>query len=131
MNIKRIEKKENIIELRPAYDSAKSFYKKAMLKVSSAQYIDVNGYIVRDTITKIDLYSYNTLVLTIYKDIQKHAKDVYVLYKNILNDDLYSKTTLRHVKECLKTYYFHDVYSSIFDTCNYKKDIIFKNCLWM
>lgn len=131
MNIKRIEKKENIIELRPCYDSTKSFYKKAMLKVSSAQYIDVNGYIVRDTITKIDLYSYNTLVLSIYKDIQKHAKDVYVLYKNILNDDLYSKTTLRHVKECLKTYYYNDVYTNIFDTCNYKKDIIFKNCLWM
>lgn len=72
--------------LEPLYDSRKSFYNKA--------YIVRVGNLIR-------LYSYNTLVLEI-------GKDYYKLNKNINEDLLFSNTTLRHIKETLKQFYYRD-----------------------
>lgn len=71
------------IELKPIYDNAKSFYKKA--------------YIVKkDNVIK--LYSYKTLVCVILNGNR------YQLNYNIDSDLLFSNTTLRHIKEFLKQY---------------------------
>lgn len=82
--------------LIPLYDNRKSFYNKA--------------YIVRIENT-IRLYSYNTLVLEI-------EKDYYRLNKSINEKLLFSSTTLRHIKETLKQFYYRD------DRTLTKKDII-------
>ena len=116
------------IDLHPCYDGAKSFYKKAYLKIASLKEIDQNGYIVRDAMISIDLYSYDTKVLTIFKDIQKHKKDAYILYTPIddcyYNDEYYTRTTMRHVRECLKQYYFNDTITSLLECTNYKRQQI-------
>ena len=72
--------------LMPLYDSRKSFYNKA--------------YIVRIG-NMIRLYSYNTLVLEV-------GQNYYKLNKSINEKLLFSKTTLRHIKECLKQFYYKD-----------------------
>lgn len=69
-------------ELKPVYDNAKSFYKKA--------------YILYEN-NVIKLYSYNTLVCVI-------MNKRYKLNYNIDTDLLFSNTTLRHIKEFLKQY---------------------------
>ena len=87
---------ENKSYLVPLYDSRKSFYNKA--------------YIVRiDSI--ICLYSYDTLVLEI-------GQDYYKLNKSINEKLLFSNTTLRHIKECLKQFYYKN------DKILTKKEII-------
>lgn len=82
--------------LMPLYDSRKSFYNKA--------------YIVRIGNT-IRLYSYDTLVLEV-------GQDYYKLNKNINDELLFSNTTLRHIKETLKQFYYKD------DRTLTKKEII-------
>ena len=72
--------------LIPIYDTRKSFYDKA--------YIIRIGNIIR-------LYSYNTLVLEV-------GQDYYKLNKAIDEKLLFSNTTLRHMKECLKQFYYKD-----------------------
>ena len=72
--------------LIPIYDNRKSFYNKA--------------YIVRGN-NLIRLYSYDTLVLEI-------GKDCYKLNKLINEKLLFSNTTLRHIKETLKQFYYKD-----------------------
>ena len=70
----------------PIYDTRKSFYNKA--------------YIIRiDDL--IRLYSYDTLVLEV-------GQDYYKLNKKIDKDLLFSNTTLRHIKEALKQFYYKD-----------------------
>jgi len=72
-------------ELLPVYDSRKSFYKKAIIEEENEN-------------TK--LYSYNTLVCTLsHNDI--------ILNDNIDQSLLFSNTTLRHIKEFLKQFYFN------------------------
>jgi hypothetical protein len=63
-------------ELRPVYDSRKSFYGKARVEINDGD---------------IELISYNTRVAVIHGDI--HVARVY---------DTYSATTLRHIKDFLK-----------------------------
>lgn len=63
-------------ELQAIYDSRKSFYSKALVEFSTSQ---------------VDLYSYGTLVATVYPE--KHKAKIY---------DTYSATTLRHIKEFLQ-----------------------------
>ena len=75
---------ENKEYLVPLYDNRKSFYNKA--------------YIVRIG-SMIRLYSYNTLVLEI-------GQDYYKLNKSINEKLLFSNTTLRHIKEALKQFYY-------------------------
>lgn len=87
---------ENQEFLEPIYDTRKSFYNKA--------------YIIRVG-NIICLYSYNTLVLEI-------GRDYYKLNKNVNDDLLFSNTTLRHIKETLKQFYYKD------DKILTKKDII-------
>ena len=77
---------ENKEYLVPIYDTRKSFYNKA--------YITRVGNMVR-------LYSYNTIVLEI-------GQGYYKLNKSIDDKLLYSNTTLRHIKECLKQYYYNN-----------------------
>lgn len=72
--------------LMPIYDNRKSFYNKA--------YIVRVGDLVR-------LYSYNTLVLEI-------GKGFYKLNKSIDEKLLFSNTTLRHIKETLKQFYYRE-----------------------
>lgn len=67
--------------LQPIFDTRKSFYNKA--------------YIIRDY-GLIELYSYNTLALSI-----DTLKGTYKLNYNINTSLLFSNTTLRHIKECL------------------------------
>lgn len=67
--------------LKPVFDTRKSFYNKA--------------YIIRNY-GRIELYSYNTLVLSI-----NTLDSTYTLNYNINTSLLFSNTTLRHIKECL------------------------------
>ena len=107
-----MEIKEKI--LYPEYDNAKSFYGKATIK---KYYNDSNR------LQKIELYSYNTLVLTI-------ANSKYNLNYNIDKKLLFSNTTLRHIKECLKQYFWIHTNEELSKTYN-KKDIIkYNNTEW-
>ena len=72
--------------LVPIYDARKSFYNKA--------YIVRIGDLIR-------LYSYNTLVLEV-------GKGFYKLNKSIDEKLLFSSTTLRHIKETLKQFYYKE-----------------------
>lgn len=82
-----------IFELTPICDKAKSFYNKAEVKEFTV-----------DNKKELQLYSYNTLVCTI-----KNSEKI-ELNKNIDESLLFSQTTLRHIKEFLKQfYYFSDV----------------------
>ena len=87
---------ENKSYLMSIYDTRKSFYNKA--------------YIVRIG-NIIYLYSYDTLVLEI-------GKDYYKLNKSNNEKLLFSNTTLRHIKETLKQFYYRD------DKTLTKKEII-------
>lgn len=72
-------------ELLPIYDSKKSFYHKAIIEEENEN---------------IKLYSYNTLVCTLsHNDI--------ILNDNIDQSLLFSNTTLRHIKEFLKQFYYN------------------------
>ena len=72
-------------ELLPIYDSRKSFYNKATVEEERG-------------IKK--LYSYNTLVCTLsHNDI--------ILNNNVDELLLFSNTSLRHIKEFLKQFYFN------------------------
>lgn len=73
---------KKLFELKPKYDSGKSFYKKA--------FIEINNNALNRT---IKLYSYETLVMTI-------SKKTIRFYKNVN----YNQTTMRHIRECLKQY---------------------------
>lgn len=87
---------ENKEYITPIYDTRKSFYNKAYI-------IRINNI--------IRLYSYDTLVLEI-------GKDYYKLNKLINEKLLFSSTTLRHIKETLKQFYYKD------DKTLTKKEII-------
>lgn len=67
-----------LVELKPIYDSRKSFYGKAQVMIKK---------------DKLELYSYDTLVAEIERDSNK--------CKVFLDGDggLYSPTTLRHIKD--------------------------------
>ena len=82
--------KENKKELLPVFENVKSYYKKAEVK----RYYNKNNIIV-----KYELLSYNTIVL-IYKESKIK------LNKNIKKELLTSQTTLRHIKEFIKQYYY-------------------------
>lgn len=64
-------------ELKPVYNTQKSFYGKA---------------IVKDTVNGMELYSYNTLVAKL------ESGTVYVTH----NDTYLSQTTLKHIKEFIQ-----------------------------
>jgi len=82
--------KESKKELIPVFENVKSYYKKAEVKKYYNKY---------NVIVKYELLSYNTLVLT-YKDSKiKLNKDINI---NLLM----SKTTLRHIKEFIKQFYY-------------------------
>lgn len=81
-------------DLKTIYDGQVSFYGKAQVDESDG---------------KLSLYSYDTLVCTI-------EGDGYILNYDVEDKYLFSKTTLKHIKEFLKQYYKYDVWT--------KKDII-------
>lgn len=78
-------------ELKTIYDNAKSFYNKASVK----RYYNKN-----ELVYKIELISYKTSILYIQNN------KLYFNYKNINNKNIYSMTTLRHIKEFIKQYYY-------------------------
>ena len=82
---------EKIKELKPIYEDVKSYYKKAHVKFYYNDY---------DIITKIELISYYTSICYI------NNSKIYFNYKNINNDRIYTATTLRHIKEFIKQYYY-------------------------
>lgn len=82
--------KTNKKELLCIYDTAKSFYNKANIK----------RYYKKELVYKIELISYKTSILYI-KD-----NKLYFNYKNIDNKKIYTNTTLRHIKEFIKQYYY-------------------------
>ena len=82
--------KESKKELTPIYENVKSYYNKAEVKSYYNKY---------NIITKYELLSYNTLVLT-YKDSKIE------LNKKINKELLTSQTTLRHIKEFIKQHYY-------------------------
>lgn len=85
-----IKKEVNII--KPIYDNAKSFYNKCY----EIKYLNN-----KNIITRYDLFSYTTLIMTL--------KDNKIIFydKDINNKDIYSKTTLRHIKEYIKQKYYY------------------------
>ena len=90
--------KKNVTYLKPIYDRQKSFYKKAY-------FIENNEM--------IQLFSYDTLVLTYFK-----SDDSYLL-NDLVNDELlFSNTTKKHLLEFLnqKNYNFKIIGKSIKDT---------------
>lgn len=95
---------EDLKELKCVYDSAKSFYRKAYYK--KIKLLTGEG---------LALYSYNTQVCIIYKDI-------YILN----NYSFYSNTTARHVKEFIKQFLPYTEVKSILEKNNYNKNIIIK-----
>lgn len=72
-------------ELLPIYDSKKSFYHKAIIEEENKA---------------IKLYSYNTLVCIL-------LHDNIILNNNVDQSLLFSNTTLRHIKEFLKQFYYN------------------------
>lgn len=82
--------KESKKELIPVYENVKSYYNKAEVKRYYNKY---------NIIIKYELLSYNIIVLT-YKDSKIK------LNKKIDINLLMSKTTLRHIKEFIKQYYY-------------------------
>lgn len=70
-------------ELRTIYDNTKSFYKKAFVEKCN---------------DRIKLYSYDTHVATIYLT---ESGRYYSLNSDVEESLLFSKTTLRHIKEFL------------------------------
>ena len=82
--------KESKKELIPIYEKVKSYYKKAEVKKYYNKY---------NIITKYELLSYNTIVLTYKESKLKLNKDINI---NLLT----SQTTLRHIKEFIKQYYY-------------------------
>lgn len=100
--------------LSPVFDNAKSFYNKATIK----KYYNSSNILV-----KSELYSYNSLVVTI-------ENNSYKLNYNIKEKLLFSCTTLRHIKDFLKQNYWQlkieinskkDIIK--YEGCNYYKDI--------
>jgi len=81
-------------ELKVIYDSRKSFYKKAYIEIFN-EWEELHS-----KIEKINLYSYNTLVCSI--EYIGTAERFYYLY----NRDLFSQTTLRHIKEFLQQLFY-------------------------
>lgn len=72
-------------ELLPIYDSKKSFYHKAIIEEENEN---------------IKLYSYNTLVCILsHNDI--------ILNDTVNQSLLFSNSTLRHIKEFLKQFYYN------------------------
>lgn len=78
-------------ELLTIYDNAKSFYNKASVK----RYYNKNKLVY-----KVELISYKTSILYI-KD-----SELYFNYKDINNKNIYTNTTLRHIKEFIKQFYY-------------------------
>ena len=91
---------ENKKILEPIYSRQKSFYNKA--------YITQENNIIK-------LYSYDTLVLTITFNVNTKK---YQLNYNIPKGYLFSQTTSKHIKECLRQYNFN---------INTKKELIKNN----
>ena len=89
-------------ELKPVFDNAKSFYGKAYEL----------AYFENNLVYKKELYSYNTLVLTL-------MDGVYKLNEEVPEDLLFSNTTLRHLKDFLKQHYYNHKHE-----IKTKKDII-------
>lgn len=77
------------IELKPIYNNQVSFYKKAYFTTEE-----------NDNNVTIKLYSYNTHVLTIYRDRNEVKKGLYVLNEY----SFFSSTTLKHIKEALRQF---------------------------
>lgn len=100
--------KNKINELKPIFEGVKSYYNKANIK----------KYYKNDLVYKMELLSYNTSILYL-KDSKIHFN-----YKNINNKNIYSNTTLRHIKEFLKQNYYYLItnYEEIL-----KKDKLTKN----
>lgn len=82
----------NKTELKPIIDTAQSFYKKAYY---TEEDIKDTNYVV------YTLYSYNIKVMEIYRDIANGTKSYYKLTQDTTDDDIYTKTTMRHIKEML------------------------------
>lgn len=80
---------ENKKILKTIFTSQKSFYGKAYT-------IQKNNI--------IELYSYDTLVLTITFNVDTKK---YELNYNVPEEYLFSQTTKRHITECLKQYNFN------------------------
>lgn len=76
-------------ELKARFDSRASFYRKAMIKL-----FNHNG------VEHYRLYSYETLVMIVEKDVDTGKNKVYRLE----DDDLYSNTTTRHCREFAKQF---------------------------
>ena len=106
-------KKIKSMELTPIYEEVKSYYKKAEIK---------KVYNKDNRIIKYMLYSYNTKILEVNNNIIKFN------YKNINNKKIYTMTTLRHIKEFIKQYYYllEVNYKNIIDKEKLKKEDIKK-----
>ncbi len=100
-------------ELMPIYEEVKSYYKKAYIK----KYYNKNGLI-----NKYELISYKTSIL--YLENSK----IHFNYKDINNKKIYTQTTLRHIKEFIKQYYYYLelYYKDIINKEKLKKDDIKK-----
>lgn len=116
MMITEIVKKE---ELKIIYDKRKSFYKKAYIEYYT-EWSELHS-----RLTKLKLYSYNTLVCTIeYVNIEER-------FYHLHNTELFSQTTLRHLKEFLLQYFYcknikltkKDVLNNRSSKYNIKKDV--------
>lgn len=106
-------KKIKSMELTPIYEEVKSYYKKAEIK---------KVYNKDNIIIKYMLYSYNIKILEVNNNIIKFN------YKNINNKKIYTMTTLRHIKEFIKQYYYllEVNYKNIIDKEKLKKEDIKK-----
>lgn len=86
-----------LTELTPKYDNAKSFYRKAFIKENRKE---------NELYNDLELYSCGALVCTI-KHFKFYNATDFFLNGCINKTLLFSNTTLRHIKEFLKQYYYH------------------------
>jgi len=75
------------MELKPIYENCKSYYKKAII-------LDLGAYVI--------LSSYNTEVCVI-----NTAEHSFVVYGGNCYQNYLTTTTLRHIKEFLKQYFYN------------------------
>lgn len=87
--------KTNKTILLPVYDSAKSFYNKAKIKT-----IEQDGQKI------ILLYSYNSIIASVSSPCKSVLLNKYIIDKNLM-----TATTLRHLKEFLRQFYENKSYT--------------------
>lgn len=97
--------------LKPIFEKVGSYYNKAYI-IEEFKRIRQKNTTKKEELKTSTLYSYNIKIATILKCKDSYKIDF--IYKDINNKNIYSMTTLRHIKEYIKQnkrylYYYFDI----------------------